>query len=121
MAANAGARVLALTIDYNQRHRCELDAAAKLAAHYGVERHIRLPLDLRGFGGSALTDDIAVPKGGVAETGIPVLGTVSEVVRPEEKARSSRMRIAFAALGAVLVGLYGILVAAQFLGGGGAV
>ncbi|WP_235976737.1 7-cyano-7-deazaguanine synthase QueC [Sandaracinobacteroides hominis] len=72
MAANAGARVLALTIDYNQRHRCELDAAAKLAAHYGVERHIRLPLDLRGFGGSALTDDIAVPKGGVAETGIPV-------------------------------------------------
>ncbi len=64
LATNAGARVLALTIDYNQRHRCELDAADALARHYGVERHIRLPLDLRGFGGSALTDDIAVPKDG---------------------------------------------------------
>lgn len=71
MAANAGARVLALTIDYNQRHRRELQAAAELAVLYGVERHITLPLDLRGFGGSALTADIDVPKGGV-EPGIPV-------------------------------------------------
>jgi 7-cyano-7-deazaguanine synthase len=71
LAANAGARVLALTIDYNQRHRRELAAADALAAHYRVERHIRLPLDLRGFGGSALTADIDVPKGGV-QPGIPV-------------------------------------------------
>lgn len=71
MASNAGARVLALTIDYNQRHRRELEAADELARLYKVERHIRLPLDLRGFGGSALTDDIAVPKAGV-EPGIPV-------------------------------------------------
>jgi len=71
MAAGAGARVLALTIDYNQRHRRELAAAADLAALYKVERHITLPLDLRGFGGSALTADIDVPKGGV-EPGIPV-------------------------------------------------
>jgi 7-cyano-7-deazaguanine synthase len=71
MATRAGARVLALTIDYNQRHRRELEAADALAAHYGVRRHIRLPLDLRGFGGSALTGDIAVPKGGV-QPGIPV-------------------------------------------------
>jgi 7-cyano-7-deazaguanine synthase len=71
MASNAGAQVLALTIDYNQRHRRELDAAETLAAHYKVARHIRLPLDLRGFGGSALTADIDVPKGGV-EPGIPV-------------------------------------------------
>lgn len=71
LASNAGARVLALTIDYNQRHRIELDAAAALAAHYRVARHIILPLDLRGFGGSALTDDIAVPKDGV-QPGIPV-------------------------------------------------
>ena len=49
----------------------ELDAAARLARHYRVERHILLPLDLRAFGGSALTADIAVPKGGV-EPGIPV-------------------------------------------------
>lgn len=71
MASNAGARVLALTIDYNQRHRCELEAADALAKHYKVERHVRLPLDLRGFGGSALTDDIDVPKEGVGP-GIPV-------------------------------------------------
>lgn len=71
LASNAGARVLALTIDYNQRHRTELDAASALAAHYRVARHILLPLDLRGFGGSALTDDIAVPKDGV-QPGIPV-------------------------------------------------
>jgi 7-cyano-7-deazaguanine synthase len=63
--------VLALTIDYNQRHRRELAAAAALAERYGVDRHIILPLDLRAFGGSALTADIDVPKGGV-EPGIPV-------------------------------------------------
>jgi 7-cyano-7-deazaguanine synthase len=71
MAHAAGARVLALTIDYNQRHRRELEAAADLAARYAVERHIILPLDLRAFGGSALTDSIAVPKDGVGP-GIPL-------------------------------------------------
>ncbi|WP_374389048.1 7-cyano-7-deazaguanine synthase QueC [Sandaracinobacter sp.] len=71
MASRAGAHVLALTIDYNQRHRRELAAADALAAHYKVARHIRLPLDLRGFGGSALTDDIEVPKEGV-QPGIPI-------------------------------------------------
>lgn len=71
LAHRAGARLFALTIDYNQRHRRELDAAAALARHHGVERHIVLPLDLRAFGGSALTADIAVPKGGV-RPGIPV-------------------------------------------------
>jgi 7-cyano-7-deazaguanine synthase len=71
LAHRAGARVLALTIDYNQRHRRELEAAAALARHYAVERHIVLPLDLRAFGGSALTADIAVPKGGL-QPGIPI-------------------------------------------------
>jgi 7-cyano-7-deazaguanine synthase len=71
MAAKAGAQVLALTIDDNQRHRRELEAADALARHYSVARHVVLSLDLRAFGGSALTADIAVPKGGV-EPGIPV-------------------------------------------------
>ncbi|WP_439650124.1 7-cyano-7-deazaguanine synthase QueC [Glacieibacterium megasporae] len=71
IAREAGYRILALTIDYNQRHRIELDHAARVAAAIGVEKHIVLPLDLRGFGGSALTADIDVPKGGV-EPGIPV-------------------------------------------------
>lgn len=71
LARRDGYRLLALTIDYNQRHRIELERAAQVAERLGAERHIVLPLDLRGFGGSALTADIAVPKGGV-EPGIPV-------------------------------------------------
>jgi 7-cyano-7-deazaguanine synthase len=66
--------VIALTIDYNQRHRVELDAARAIAGML-ADRHIVLPLDLRAFGGSALTSDIAVPKDGVganANGGIPV-------------------------------------------------
>jgi len=72
LAREAGYRLLALTIDYDQRHRIELDAAARIAARLGVERRIVLPLDLRGFGGSALTADIDVPKTGVEEGAIPV-------------------------------------------------
>jgi 7-cyano-7-deazaguanine synthase len=71
IARAEGWRILALTIDYNQRHRIELDHAARVAEALGAERHIVLPLDLTGFGGSALTADIDVPKGGV-EPGIPV-------------------------------------------------
>ena len=71
LAREAGHRLLALTIDYNQRHKVELQAAASIARHIGVERHIVLPLDLSRFGGSALTDDIAVPKGGLGND-IPV-------------------------------------------------
>jgi 7-cyano-7-deazaguanine synthase len=70
LAREAGFTVIALTIDYNQRHRVELDAARAIAGEL-ADRHIVLPLDLRAFGGSALTSDIAVPKDGV-EPGIPV-------------------------------------------------
>ena len=70
LAREAGFSVVALTIDYNQRHRVELDAARRIAGEL-ADRHIVLPLDLTAFGGSALTSDIAVPKGGVGE-GIPV-------------------------------------------------
>jgi len=71
LARAAGRDVLALTIDYNQRHRIELDSARAIAAHVGALRHVVLPLDLSAFGGSALTADIAVPKTGVG-TDIPV-------------------------------------------------
>ena len=70
-AREAGFGLLALSIDYNQRHRIELAAARRIAAMLGAERHIVLPLDLRAFGGSALTGDTAVPKDGV-RPGIPV-------------------------------------------------
>ena len=70
-AREAGFRLLALTVDYGQRHRIELEAAARIAAGLGAERHVVLPIDLRPFGGSALTADIAVPKGGLQDE-IPV-------------------------------------------------
>lgn len=71
IAREQGFAVNALTIDYNQRHRRELDAAAEIAGFVGARRHVVLPLDLRRFGGSALTDEIAVPKDGVGAD-IPV-------------------------------------------------
>jgi 7-cyano-7-deazaguanine synthase len=72
IAREQGFAIHALTIDYNQRHRVELEAAARIAAALGAAAHIVLPIDLSRFGGSALTDAaIAVPKDGVAP-GIPV-------------------------------------------------
>jgi 7-cyano-7-deazaguanine synthase len=72
LAQEAGYRLNALTIDYNQRHRRELDAARAIVSRLGAARHVVLPLDLRQFGGSALTDDIGVPKDGVQPDDIPV-------------------------------------------------
>ncbi len=71
LARASGHELYALTINYNQRHSVELAAAGRIAERLGACRHIVLPLDLSRFGGSALTADIAVPKGGV-EPGIPV-------------------------------------------------
>ena len=71
LAREQGFALNALTIDYSQRHRVEIEAARQIAQRLEAARHVVLPLDLRAFGGSALTDDIAVPKGGLAP-GIPV-------------------------------------------------
>lgn len=70
IAREMGFSIMALTVDYNQRHRVELNAARRIASELAM-RHVVLPLDLRAFGGSALTSDIDVPKLGVGE-GIPV-------------------------------------------------
>ena len=71
LAREDGFEVLALTVDYHQRHRIELEAAERVAALL-ADRHIVVPLDLSAFGGSALTSDVAVPKEGVEDDGIPV-------------------------------------------------
>jgi 7-cyano-7-deazaguanine synthase len=80
IARESGFALLALTVDFGQRHRIELDAAARIAAALGAERHVVLPLDLRAFGGSALTAEIDVPKGGVGEdvpvTYVPARNTI---------------------------------------------
>jgi 7-cyano-7-deazaguanine synthase len=61
----------ALSVDYGQRHRAELDAARKIAAALGAEEHRIMRVDLAGIGGSALTDhNVAVPES--ASSGIPV-------------------------------------------------
>lgn len=75
IAAAEGYSVHALSIDYGQRHRYELEAATRVAASVGVVEHRTAQIDLGGFGGSALTDDIAVPHGRSDEemaTGIPI-------------------------------------------------
>jgi 7-cyano-7-deazaguanine synthase len=71
LARAQGFVVHALTIDYNQRHRREIEAAKVIAKALGAPRHVVMPLDLSRFGGSALTDDILVPKGGLTDE-IPV-------------------------------------------------
>jgi 7-cyano-7-deazaguanine synthase len=62
VASNQGYDVHALSFRYGQRHAAELDAARRVAAHLGIRQHIVLPIDLRAFGGSALTGELAVPK-----------------------------------------------------------
>lgn len=62
IARDQGFDVTALSFDYGQRHKIELEAAKVLAEKYAVERHVVIDIDLRVFGGSALTDDIDVPK-----------------------------------------------------------
>lgn len=62
IARNLGFALFALSVDYGQRHRFELEAAARVARSLEVERHVTLRVDLGQFGGSALTDAIDVPK-----------------------------------------------------------
>lgn len=75
IALDQGFEVVALSFDYGQRHRQEMDAVRRVLAHYGIERHhVFTPGLFRALGGSALTDDIAVPRRESAEAiedGIP--------------------------------------------------
>jgi 7-cyano-7-deazaguanine synthase len=75
LALNEGYDVYALTFRYGQRHEAEIEAARRIAALFDVARHVVAEINLRAFGGSALTDDIAVPKNrALAEMteGIPI-------------------------------------------------
>ena len=84
IAQNLGFAVHALSFDYGQRHRVELDCAKKMAAKMGAIQHVILPIDLRRFGGSALTSDLAVPKDrhidemsqGIPATYVPARNTI---------------------------------------------
>ena len=71
MARSEKRDCIALSFAYGQRHEIELGAARRVAQSMNVSEHVIYPLDLRMFGGSALTGDIAVPKDAVGEPGIP--------------------------------------------------
>jgi 7-cyano-7-deazaguanine synthase len=84
-AASEGYRLSALSIDYGQRHRCELDASRAVARALGIDDHLLLAIDLAAFGGSALVDSTTpVPKGrsdaeighGIPVTYVPARNTV---------------------------------------------
>jgi 7-cyano-7-deazaguanine synthase len=84
VARRDGFETYALSFDYGQRHRQELAAAERVAAHLGAHAHRVARIDLRVFGGSALTDDIAVPKhrsaaemgAGIPVTYVPARNTI---------------------------------------------
>ena len=74
-AVAEGYAIHAMTFRYGQRHAAEIDAARRIARTYGVTNHVVVDIDLRIFGGSALTAEIAVPKDrspGAMATGIPI-------------------------------------------------
>jgi 7-cyano-7-deazaguanine synthase len=71
VAKRDGYACYALSFDYGQRHRVELESAARVAKHFGAHEHRVAKIDLRMFGASALTADIDVPKDGV-QAGIPI-------------------------------------------------
>jgi len=82
IASSEGFDLFALTIAYGQRHGVEIEAARAVARSLGVARHLELQVDLSAFGGSALTDRVAVPKdrdltaGGIPSTYVPARNTV---------------------------------------------
>ena len=72
VARSEGFELSALSVRYGQRHARELDAARAVAKALGIPRHVEIDLDLRAFGGSALTSDVEVPKDRAINTDIPV-------------------------------------------------
>lgn len=84
LARKQGFDVYALSFDYGQRHRCELEAARRVAQSLGITHHVVASVDLRAFGGSALTANIEVPKsraieeisGDIPVTYVPARNTI---------------------------------------------
>ena len=84
VAREQGFELYALSFRYGQRHAAELDAAKRVAEWLGARRHVVLEIDLRAFGGSALTGDLEVPKDtpldrigdGIPSTYVPARNTI---------------------------------------------
>ena len=93
MARSQGLQCHALSVDYGQRHRAELDAAARVAMALGAVEHRVIRVDLGGIGGSALTDaSIAVPESpqsGIPITYVPARNTVMLALAPQRVRREA--------------------------------
>jgi 7-cyano-7-deazaguanine synthase len=84
IALDQGYEVYALTFRYGQRHEVEIEAARRIAGEFRVSEHVIAEIDLRSFGGSALTSEIEVPKGrsldemgrGIPVTYVPARNTI---------------------------------------------
>ncbi len=82
LARSQGFDLYALTVQYGQRHRREIEAARSIARALGVARHLELEIDLRAIGGSSLTSEVAVPRdralgtGDIPSTYVPARNTV---------------------------------------------
>lgn len=84
IARSQGFRLFALSFDYGQRHSIELESAARIAKSLGAEQHLILEINMRAIGGSALTDQIEVPKerstddmaSGIPSTYVPARNTI---------------------------------------------
>ncbi|MEM1212791.1 MAG: 7-cyano-7-deazaguanine synthase QueC [Planctomycetota bacterium] len=91
--ADGHAPLHALSFDYGQRHAAELQAAHAVAQHLGVSSHQTVTIDLRAFGGSALTDDIPVPKDNPALTTAPRSPRTESVGEPADASADSETDI----------------------------
>jgi len=100
-----GFLIYALSVDYGQRHRVELNAASKMASWVGVEEHLILPMDLRPIGGSALTDPSwSIPKGGQEQD--PVAADIPITYVPARNTLFLSLALGFAeARGASVIGI----------------
>src|SRR5262245_11710541 len=84
IAQSEGFECFAMSFRYGQRHAFEIERARGIASRFGVSKHVIADIDLRVFGGSALTDSIAVPKGraisqmseGIPVTYVPARNTI---------------------------------------------
>jgi len=79
-AKSQGFEPYALSFDYNQRHRIELESAKKVVFAFGVKKHLIIKFDLREIGGSALTSEMEVPKTGIWDLGLGVSENINSPI-----------------------------------------
>jgi 7-cyano-7-deazaguanine synthase len=110
VAAAEGRELYALSFDYGQRHAREIRAAADLTAHYRVKRHVTQKIDLRAFGGSALTSEIPVPKDQLAPSDRRPLTTDHSTIPVTYVPARNTVFLSFALAWAEALGVFDIFI-----------